>query len=226
MIIRINVNIFLKMSEIFNFKSFEVSAETKEAAVAQVEKENFHINGDATQAWKKFHEKNAKVTSNDEKEFKLEYLKKKTKNAPGSGFIVTLSSAVVSTRERPWKVVDIKTEGKRDTQKKFDLVDHDTKEVLKTLKSERVKNEKAGEAILDKDGNDTGRVEPDTKVIRPTKTAAKEMAKALIKKGFKGQIDIVQGKESIGSDPVVATVTYTPSKSTKNGRYMFFGLEF
>ena len=110
------------MSEIFNFKSFEVSAETKEAAVAQVEKENFHINGDATQAWKKFHEKNAKVTSNDEKEFKLEYLKKKTKNAPGSGFIVTLSSAVVSTRERPWKVVDIKTEGKRDTQKKFDLV--------------------------------------------------------------------------------------------------------
>ena len=63
MIIRINVNIFLKMSEIFNFKSFEVSAETKEAAVAQVEKENFHINGDATQAWKKFHERNAKVTS-------------------------------------------------------------------------------------------------------------------------------------------------------------------
>ena len=106
------------------------------------------------------------------------------------------------------------------------MVDHDTKEVLKTLKSERVKNEKAGEAILDKDGNDTGRVEPDTKVIRPTKTAAKEMAKELIKKGFKGQIDIVQGKESIGSDPVVSTVTYTPSKSTKNGRYMFFGLEF
>lgn len=214
------------MSEVFNFKSFEVSAETKKAAIAQVEKENFHIYGDATQAWKKYHESNATVTANDEKAFKLDYLKKKTKNAPGSGFIVTLSSAVISTRERPWKAEDIKTEGKRDTQKKFDLIDHDTKEVLKTLKSERVKNDKAGEPILDKEGNDTGRVEPETKVIRPTKTAAKELAKKLIKKGYKGQIDIVQGKESIGADPIVATVTYTPSKSAKNGRYMFFGLEF
>lgn len=214
------------MNEFFNFKSFEVSAETKEAAIAQVEKEHFHINGDATQAWKKFHEKLATVTANDEKEFKLDYLKKKTKNAPGSGFIVTLESAVLSTRERPWKVEDVKTEGKRDTQKKFDLIDHDTKQVLASLSSKRVKNDKAGTAILDKEGNDTGRIEPETKVIRPTKTAAKELAKELIKKGYKGQIDIVQGKESIGADPVVATVTYTPSKSAKNGRYLFFGLEF
>lgn len=214
------------MSEILNFKKFELSAESKKVAIEEVEKDHFHINGDATQAWKRFHEKNDKITSNDEKEFMLDYLKKKTKNAPGSGFYVTLDSAKESTRERPWKVEDIKNVGKRDTQKKFDLIDHDTKEVLKTLKSERVKNEKAGEPILDKKGNDTGRVEPDTKVIRPTKTTAKEAAKDLIKKGFKGRIDIVQGMESISSDPIVATVTYTPSKSAKNGRFLFFGLEF
>lgn len=213
------------MSNFLNFKSFKVSGESKQAAFEPVEKEHFFLQKEATASWKKFHETHSVVTENDEKEFMLNYLKENSKNAPGVGFYVTLKSAVKNTRERPWEVTDIKTEGKRDTQKKFDLVDHDTKEVLKTIKSERVKNKKAGQPILDKEGNDTGRVEPETKVIRPTKTTAKEAAKELIKNGFHGTIDIVMGKESIGADPVVATVKYKGSKNSCAGQYLVFGIE-
>lgn len=213
------------MEKFLSFKSFEISAETKNAADVQASEYFNDILKDATAAWKKFHETAGVITSSDEKEWMINYLKKNTKNATGIGCRITLSSAVASTRKNPWTVEDIKIEGKRDTQKKFDLVDHDTNEVLATMKSTRVDNEKAGQPILDADGVDTGRVEPETKVIRPTKIAAKELAKKMIKDGYKGQIDIREGKESIGIDPVVATVTYTPSISAKPGRYLYFGIE-
>ena len=68
---------------ILNFKKVEVVAESKEAAIAQVESTLFHVNGDATQAYKNWKAKQTKgITERDVKEFMLEYLAKKGKNCP------------------------------------------------------------------------------------------------------------------------------------------------
>ena len=66
---------------ILNFKKVEVVAESKEAAIAQVESTLFHVNGDATQAYKNWKAKQTKgITEREVKEFMLEYLAKKGKN--------------------------------------------------------------------------------------------------------------------------------------------------
>ena len=100
---------------ILNFKKVEVVAESKEVAVEQIENQYFHIQGDATQAYKNFKEKHqGALTEHDKKEFMLEYLAKKSKNCPGAGYIITLDSAVKDSRERPYKIEDVKNEqGKR-----------------------------------------------------------------------------------------------------------------
>ena len=47
---------------ILNFKKVEVVAESKEAAIAQVESTLFHVNGDATQAYKNWKAKQTNST--------------------------------------------------------------------------------------------------------------------------------------------------------------------
>ena len=66
---------------ILNFKKVEVVAESKEAAKSQIEDTLYHIQGDATQAYKNWEEKqNGIVTDRDRKEFMLDHLAKKSKN--------------------------------------------------------------------------------------------------------------------------------------------------
>ena len=195
MIIRINVNIFLKMSEIFNFKSFEVSAETKEAAVAQVEKENFHINGDATQAFKNWKAKqNGGVTERAVKEFMLDYLAKKGKNCPGAGYMITVDAAIGDTRERPYRVEDIPNEGKRKFKTVYKWIDKET-----------------GTVVAQADTN---------------KADAKNAIKELYKTGaYKGNAELVKSKDVVEGQAVVATAENTPSRNTKNGTWIAFGIE-
>ena len=76
---------------ILNFKSVTVSAASKEEAIAKIEEQHFHVNGDATQAYKNAKAKHEGVwTDKDEKAFKLDYLERKVKSCPGAGYYITV----------------------------------------------------------------------------------------------------------------------------------------
>ena len=181
---------------ILNFKKTEVVAESREAAKVYVEENLFHVQGDATQAYKNWIEKQGgAVTERDLKEFMLDYLMKKTKNCPGSGFIICVDPAVTDTRERPYKFEDVKNEeGKRVWKKQYKWIDKDTKTVICSV--------------------DTN------------KTDAKNALKELYKSGaYKGNAELYVTKDVEKGQPIVATAKYTPSKNTKNGRFYAFGIE-
>ena len=117
---------------ILNFKSVTVSAASKEEAIAKIEEQHFHVNGDATQAYKNAKAKHEGVwTDKDEKAFKLDYLEKKVKSCPGAGYYITVESAVADTRQRPYKIEDVKNEGKRKFKSFYKWVD--AKNAIKEL---------------------------------------------------------------------------------------------
>lgn len=161
-----------------------------------IAKAPFEIMGDATQAYKKWRKKQVNgVTDADKKQFMLDYLSEKSKNIPGVGFIITQESAIADTRERPYKFGDVKNE---KGVRKYGVVYQ----------------------ITDKE---TGKVLAQT---TETKAKAKEIAKALYtKEGFKGDLVCTYTKQVLNGEPVAFTVTYTPSKNSRVGSYIVFGVE-
>lgn len=182
-------------TQILNFKKVELSAESREAAKAEVESTLFHINGDATQAFKNWKNKQTKgITEREIKEFMLDYLAQKCKNCPGAGYMITLESAVADTRERPYKIEDVKGDGKRKFKTFYKWIDDETKTTV---------------------------CQVDT-----NKADAKNALKDMYKSGkYKGNAKLTKSKEVVEGQAVVATATYTPSKNTKNGRFLCFGIE-
>lgn len=181
------------MAQIMNFKRMEVNGATKEEALA---KAPFDIMGDATQAYKIWRKKQVNgVTDADKKEFMLEYLAKKSKNCAGVGFSITIESAVADTRERPYKIEDVKNDkGARKYKTIYQIIDKAT-----------------GAVIAQTD---------------ETKAKAKEIAKALYTdKGFKGDLICTYTKQVVDGEPTAFTATYTPSKSSRVGSYLVFGIE-
>ena len=181
------------MGQIMNFKRMEVNGATKEEALA---KAPFDIMGDATQAYKIWRKKQVNgVTGADKKEFMLEYLAKKSKNCAGVGFSITIESAVADTRERPYKIEDVKNDkGARKYKTIYQIIDKAT-----------------GAVIAQTD---------------ETKAKAKEIAKALYTdKGFKGDLICTYTKQVVDGEPTAFTATYTPSKSSRVGSYLVFGIE-
>ena len=183
------------MTTILNFKKVEVVAASREEAVAQVENQYFHINGDATQAFKNWKQKqNGGVTERSVKEFMLDYLSKKGKNCPGAGYMITVDAAVGDTRERPYRIENVLNEGKRKWKTTYVAVDTET-----------------GATIGKWDTN---------------KANALNAIKEMYKTGeFKGNFELLKVKEVIEGQPVVARGFYTPSKNTKNGTWIAFGIE-
>ena len=181
------------MAQIMNFKRMEVNGATKEEALA---KAPFDIMGDATQAYKIWRKKQVNgVTDADKKEFMLEYLAKKSKNCAGVGFSITIESAVADTRERPYKIEDVKNDkGARKYKTIYQII-----------------NKATGAVIAQTD---------------ETKAKAKEIAKALYTdKGFKGDLICTYTKQVVDGEPTAFTATYTPSKSSRVGSYLVFGIE-
>lgn len=177
-----------------NFKKIEVVAENKEAAIAQVEESLFHIQGDATQAYKNWKAKQTQgITERDVKEFMIDYLAKKSKNCPGAGFMITVESAVTDTRERPYKIGDLKSDGKRKFKMFYKWIDDAT-----------------GKTVCSVDTN---------------KADAKNAIKELYKSGaYKGNAKLIKTKDVIEGQAAVATAEYTPSKNTKKGTWLCFGI--
>ncbi len=182
--------------KVVNFKRVEVVAESKKAAVAKIEKELFHVNGDATQAYKQWLAKQVNgVTDRDKKAFMLDYLAKRGKNCPGAGYVICTEAAVADTRERPYKIENVKNEeGKRKSKKALVWVDSET-----------------GQTV--------------TKVYG-TKTDAANALKKLYKDGdFRGNAKCEIHYDIVEGNPVVMTAKYAPSKNTKPGCWVAFGLE-
>lgn len=181
------------MTQIMNFKRMEVNGATREEALA---KAPFDIMGDATQAYKIWRKKQVNgVTDSDKKQFMLDYLSKKSKNCAGVGFSITLESAVVDTRERPYRIDDVKNEkGTRKYKTVYQIIDRATGAVLAETSE--------------------------------TKAKAKEIAKALYtEKGFKGNLICTYTKQVLDGEPTAFTAEYTPSKSSRIGSYLVFGIE-
>lgn len=181
------------MAQFLNFKVMEVTGATKEEAL---NKAPFDIMGDATQAYKLWKKKQVNgVTEADKKMFMLDYLNKKSKNVTGVGFAITLESAVADTRERPYRIDDVKNElGARKYKTIYQIMDKDTGKVLAQAEG--------------------------------TKAKAKELVKALYTdKGYKGNIIASYAKVVMGGQPIAFTATYTPSKSSRVGSYLVFGIE-
>lgn len=207
------------MAQIMNFKRMEVTGATKEEALSYAP---FGIQGDATQAYRNARKAHIGAwTDADMKQFMLDYLTKKSKNLPGVGFYITEESAVVNTRERCYKIEDIKSEGPRKTGKVYQLIDAATNQVLAETEAKMVpQTDKEGNVLKDEEGNTRMKVSSETKV------AAKEMAKDLIvNKGFRGKGYARLTKQVVEGEDKVFTFEYTPSKNAKAGRYILFGIE-
>ncbi len=156
----------------------------------------FGIQGDATQAYRNARKAHIGAwTDADMKKFMLDYLAKKSKNLPGVGFSITIESAVADTRERPYAIEDIKNE---QGPRKYKTV-------------YRWMDDATGKLV----------VEVDT-----TKADAKNAIKReYTENGYKGNATLVMDKKCVEGQAVVAKVRYTPSKSSRVGTYLVFGIE-
>lgn len=135
------------MANFLNFEIIEVTGVNKEEAMA---KAPFSIMGDATQAYKAWKAKQVNgITSNDEKQFMIDYLASKSKNVPGVGFAITVDSAVADTRERPYAIVDVKNEqGKRQYVTVYQLVDDATGAILGEVEGTKQKAKDVAKEII------------------------------------------------------------------------------
>lgn len=185
------------MANFLNFKKVEVTGSTKEEALASA---GFNtIMKDATQAFKNAKKAHSGAwTEADTKQFMLDYTAK-YHNAPGVGFSITVEPAVADTRERPYRVENIKREGTTNVRTTFvwrDLEDgHDVLKIVST--SEK----------------------------RATKADAFQAIKDLICSGeYHGKCKLYTTKEE--ETPVaIGYAEYAPSKSSRVGTYLVFGIE-
>lgn len=127
------------------FKKLEVVGTTKDEALA---KAPFYIQGDATTAYKKWKETQNEITEASVKEFCKAYLLKK-KAAPGVGYAITVQTPVLDSRERPYKITDIKNEeGKRKMKRYHVLKNKATGEVLAKFDGTKAEAKNAAKDLI------------------------------------------------------------------------------
>ena len=184
-----------------NFKKAEISVATKDEMKESAQELGFTILKDATAAYKKFKEKTGTVTDRELKTFMYDYLQDNYKQAPGIGCSITLTSAAVNTRERPYKVENVKNEGKRKWSTVREIVGASGRVYA------QVDTTKAAALQKAKDLFKEGAIKENV-TIMATKVAVT----------VKGE----DGKTA--NSAVEAKIAYTPSKSSHNGNYIIFGI--
>lgn len=124
----------------------QLNGHTRTEAIAE---SPFYIQKDATQAWK--NAGSPLPTSNEFKKFAVEYLKKNTKNAPGTGCSVTYVAGTDNTRTKPYKINDVVNElGKRKYKTTFLLIDKDTNEILEKVQGTKAEAKEAARKLYGK----------------------------------------------------------------------------
>lgn len=193
------------MENMYVFRKMEVTGATKDEAF---DKTPFTAPRDkwvnATQKfnnWKKANPTEP-LTEARIRQFMNEYIEDK-KIAPGVGCYIVVENAVADTRERPYRLNDIKNEkGARDWKTVFQVYEN-----LGTAK-EPVR----GKLLIESAGF--------------TKAEAKEKAKALYTEmGLTCNVVSYYTKQVVSGEPIAFTMEYTPSKSTRVGTYIVFGIE-
>lgn len=208
-------------NQIMNVKKVEVTGATKETALANAP---FNVNlpgADCTQALRNAKKKHTGAwTSADDKQFMLEQLEKKTRNTPGNGCYIVLESAVVDSREKPYKVEDVKNKGARKKAKVFQIVDAKNNSVIaETPVTTTTRNDKEGNVIVDENGK------PKTYYKSATKADAKKLLAKYYMDGGQAETYIRLMDKVVEGEEIVARGYYTPSKNSRPGRYLCFGIE-
>lgn len=128
------------------FTKFETIGQTKDEAMKS---SKLNLRVDATQAYKKWAKEN--VTNEDNvKEWMVEYLKKKKFNMPNDGAYIVLQSAVLDSRERPYKVEKPKYEARTHTPVRVYVGRaQDTGEEIFTEKTSKAAEQAAKEWVID-----------------------------------------------------------------------------
>jgi len=160
----------------------------------------------ATQAWKKAGSPiNTKVLN----AFMATYLK--DKKVQGAYLVIEPSSD--DTRLRPYSVINEVTTGKRKTTTFYQIIEADLKVKTKTVVNEEGEETEKHEVEVLSLGAVEGKAE--------RKDAALKLMKELIEENKKNYaVKIV--KEVTDGQPYAGFGLYTPSKSAKQGKFMFF----
>ncbi len=160
----------------------------------------------ATQAWKKAGSPTSDKAMNT---FMANYIKDKK----AIGAYLVLEAAADDTRLRPYTVINEVTHGKRKTTTFYQIVEAEIKATEKTTTNEE------GEAV----------VSYDVKVLSEGAVAGKAERKDA---AFKLMKELIEANKTNNSVKIVKEVTegqayagyglYTPSKSAKKGKFIFF----
>ena len=128
------------------FKKFEVIGVTKDEAIRNASPLNLRV--DATQAYKKWAKEN--VTNEDNvREWMKDYLKKKKFTMPNDGAYIVLQSAVLDSRERPYKVEKPKYEARTHSPEKFYVLRDSTGHEVGREKTSKAAEQAAKEYVAD-----------------------------------------------------------------------------
>lgn len=121
--------------ELKTFRMLEVTGLTREEAFS---KAPFTVMGSATVAFKRWKEKQPVITKTKIKLFMLDYLEKKTKNACGLGFSITIEPNHNDSRVCPCKFVNhVNNKVRRQYRHFFELIDVDTNTILVSAKQSK-----------------------------------------------------------------------------------------
>ena len=168
----------------------------------------------ATQAWKKA---GSPLKEKDLNKLMATYIKEKK----AVGAYIVIEGASDDTRLRPYSVINQVTDGKRKAKTTYQIKEAELK--VKTV----VAKDKDGNVIKDEEGKDTftqvaevislGAVE----ASESKKETAMKVMKELIEANKKDYaIEIV--KEIVEGQKYAGYGVYTPSKSAKQGKFIFF----
>jgi hypothetical protein len=129
------------------FTKYEVIGTTKDEAKNNVKDLTLMV--DATQAYNKWAKEN--VTNEDNvKDWMKDYLKKKKFDKAGLGAYIVTQSAVVDTRERPYKVNKPKYDARTHTPERFYVGRaQDTNEEIFTEKTSKAAEQAAKEWVIE-----------------------------------------------------------------------------
>lgn len=129
------------------FKKFEVIGTTKDEAIKNAQPLNLRV--DATQAYKKWAKENT-TNEDDVREWMKDYLKKKKFTMPNDGAYIVLQSAVLDSRERPYKVNKPKYDARTHTPERFYVGrTQNTNEELFTEKTSKAAEQAAKEWVTE-----------------------------------------------------------------------------
>jgi hypothetical protein len=160
----------------------------------------------ATQAWKKA---GSPIKTKDLNAFMAGYLKEKKVQ----GAYLVVEAASDDTRLRPYSVINEVTKGKRKTTTFYQVIEAELKVKTKTTTNEEGEQVETHEVEV----LDLGPVA--TKAERKD-TAMKAMKELIENNKRNYAIKIV--KEVTDGQPYAGYGIYTPSKSAKQGKFMFF----